>query len=259
MKKALLSILILFFCNLLLAQDTPPNGPQLTEIKTATADTVKADTLKHTYEKGYANVYVFGPSSFNRGAVLAPQLYAPLNVLSTTYNYYSAYDKEKAGVGYAFGIEYETKEFAKRFYIGIGGEMQKYQYSGVVTEVTVYTGGTTKDSTAQKLAYSWSVTNVNIPVRIHIMAYQNEKFRFDVAFGASIGKLTQTNSADQSNQSDDAFNSTYMTGIIGIGAEYNFIREDLLRIEPCYYVGLEKSPGGRRLASFGIRLGFMFD
>ena len=259
MKKLVLSFFASVFCIVLYAQDTPtPTGPVLMEIQKP-VDTVRKDSVAPTFERGYANVYVFPASSFNAGKVYAPILYTPPTVISTSNSYYSSVDPEKASFGYAFGIEYETKEIFHRFYIGIGGELQKFSYSGSVTEVTVYGKGATADSSSKKLSYTWSASNVSVPIRIHVMAYQNSKFRFDVAFGASLGLVTQSNSGDQSEQSDDAFPNLYLIGIAGLGAEYNFMREDLLRVEPCYYYGLTSSPNGRKLGSFGIRIGFMFD
>jgi hypothetical protein len=257
MKKLLLSFFASVLCTLLAAQVTPPAGPILMEVQRP-VDTVHKDSVLPTFERGYANVYVLASSSFNIGQV-APLPLPPQTLLSTNYSYYSSVSPEKSNFGYAFGIEYETKEILHRFYIGIGGELQKFSYSGSATEVSVYKGGSVYDSATQKVNYSWSASYVSIPIRIHVMAYQNSKFRFDAAFGVSVGLVSQSNSGDQSAQNDDAFSRTYVFGIFGIGAEYNFMREDLLRFEPCYYYGLTTSPAGRKLGSFGIRIGFMFD
>ena len=259
MKRLLLSFFASMLCVALVAQVTPPAGPVLMEIQKP-IDTVRKDSVAPTFQKGYANFYLMPASSFNAGKVYAPILYAPVTAISSSHSYYSSVDAEKKGFGYAVGIEYETKEILNRFYIGIGGEVQKCTYSGSVTEVTVYgNGGASADSVKQKLSYSWSALDVSIPIRIHVMAYQTSKLRLDVAFGASLGLITQSNSGDQSEQSDDSFTNLYMFGIVGIGAEYNFLREDLIRIEPCYYYGITTSPQGRKLGSIGLRLGFMFD
>jgi hypothetical protein len=229
------------------------------KIKQNPVRTINSDRL---YAKWRFSLNFGGAFGFNLG-----QKYMTSNYHGgDSYYYYVEHYhniREKAQWGYQVSLEVISKSFLKdRMVIRMDLGIDTFYYKGIATVFRENpwspTYGYTIDTIIDGREYYFKDYFINFSVLPQFNIFRGKKIACYYFLGPSVAMLLkETTDRSEGEWSD---NSKYFAGfgITGLGSTFKIMKGFYLDTQLRFTCQVSKTPGGRRLGSAGIRVGFMF-